>query len=99
MAYYLEIDRNKRRHNNRTIKEHILVKVCEQIDTESVLLVQLVAISALDRFMSVTRGRILQEDVPVKMKHIHYNRSKTNTALPCFSISGLILVSISIYNR
>lgn len=48
------------------MKQSVLVKVGEQVYTEGVLLVQLVAISVLDSFVRMTRDRVLQKNVPEK---------------------------------
>ena len=48
-----------------------LVEVGEEVDSERVLLVQLVAIGALHGVRGVGRGRVLQEDVPVAGGAVH----------------------------
>lgn len=46
------------------MESSVLVEVSEQVDAEGMLLVQLVAISVLHRFVCMTRGGVLQKNVP-----------------------------------
>lgn len=60
-----------KRHNQMEeveveVELSVLVEVGEQVYSEGVLLVQLVAISVLHCFLRVTWDRILQKDVPEK---------------------------------
>ncbi len=50
--------------------ENILIKIGEQIDSECVLFVQLVAICILNSFQSLVRGRVLQKDIPENISHL-----------------------------
>lgn len=53
---------------------HSLIKVCEEVDSESVLLIQFVSICVLHGIHGVRGGHVLQEDVPTRKE----NQSRTH---------------------